>query len=337
MISELLERADLHPSMLVGGILSDLGGNAHLGKGDFFVYEACEAFGSIDYLGGEIIVITNIDNDHMEFYNNMENLLHSFLQFVNRVSPQGAAVLNGDDQFIKQILSKVSVPYILFGFREENELHAINIRNHGFHSTFDVIYQKEFLGHFELKTPGQHNILNALASIAVALKLGISIDDIQSVLKSFTTPERRFQLYGKFHNSYIVDDYAHHPTEIAATIKTALEMKNSDKNIKRVIVAFQPHLYSRTEIHYENFAKELAKADFIVLSPIYEAREKNIHHISLKIITDVFDQIGFHNYTVSNTLNNTYDQIKAQIQDNDLVIIMGAGDIDEVAQRLAKT
>ncbi|PKL14549.1 MAG: UDP-N-acetylmuramate--L-alanine ligase, partial [Spirochaetae bacterium HGW-Spirochaetae-6] len=244
MVSTILNDAKWDPTMIIGGILNTIKGNAYLGKGEFLVYEACEAFGSINFLNGEIVAVTNIDNDHMEFYKSFEYLKQTFLDYINRVPFYGFAVLNGDDPEIKSLLPLVRKRYYLFGQDPSYHVYAHDIRTSTFETHFKVDFQGEFLGEFTLSLPGIHNVYNALAAIAIAINLGLDVKKIQKSLSKFVNADRRFQFIGEENGIMVVDDYAHHPTEVEATLDAAFQTKNG--KVKRVVTIFQPHLYSRT-------------------------------------------------------------------------------------------
>lgn len=326
MISFILNEARWDPTLIIGGILNTLSSNAHLGDGEFLVYEGCEAFGSINYLNSEIVVLTNIDNDHMEFYKSEEDLKETFLNYINRIPFYGFAVLNGDDPKIQSILPQIRKKFYLFGFNSSNQIYAHHVKCRGFKTTFQVSFLGKNLGVFELNVPGKHNIYNALAAISVACNLGIEPQVIKKAMKNFVNANRRFQFIGEKNKVVVVDDYAHHPTEVAATLDGAFQLKG--ENVKRVVTIFQPHLYSRTQLHYKNFAHSLALSDFVFLAEIYPAREKPIKGVSSALITETFKRIGYQNYSYAPSFKEILNQLEDFLKPGDLVLTMGAGNID---------
>jgi UDP-N-acetylmuramate--alanine ligase len=303
-----------------------------LGEGDFLVYEACEAFGSINFLNGEIVCITNIDNDHMEYYKSFDQLKNTFLDYINRIPFYGFAALNGDDPEIRSLLPSIRKKYYLFGLHPDNQIQAYDIKTEGFHTTFKVKWMGEFLAEFVLQVPGIHNIYNSLAAISIAKNLGVETEVIQKSLCQFVNADRRFQLLGEKNNIFVIDDYAHHPTEVEATIDAAFQLKNG--KIKRVVTIFQPHLFSRTQIHYKNFARSLAKSDFVLLNEIYPAREKPIPGVSSGLIEEVFKRIGYKNYCYCHSFQDTLDKIESFARSGDLYLTMGAGDIHQLGPHI---
>lgn len=333
MMAFILNEAGWDPTMIIGGILNTIKSNAHLGEGEFLVYEACEAFGSINYFNsGEIIAITNIDNDHMEFYGSLEDLKNTFLDYINKVPFYGFAALNGDDIKIKSLIPRIEKRYFLFGLEPGNHVQAYDIKTKDFTTTFKVKYLGEEFGSFELQVPGKHNIYNSLAAITIAIQLGISAEVIQKSLCKFVNADRRFQFIGEVDKVYVIDDYAHHPTEVEATVDAAFQLKNG--KIKRVITIFQPHLYTRTQLHHVNFGLSLAKSDYVLLNEIYPAREEPIEGVSSALIEDVFKRHDFVNYSYCKTFEDTLNQIELMAKPGDLFITMGAGDVFKLGQQI---
>lgn len=332
MVSTILNDAKWDPTMIIGGILNTIKSNAYLGKGEFLVYEACEAFGSINFLNGEIVAVTNIDNDHMEFYKSFEYLKQTFLDYINRVPFYGFAVLNGDDPEIKSLLPLVRKRYYLFGQDPSYHVYAHDIRTSTFETHFKVDFQGEFLGEFTLSLPGIHNVYNALAAITIAINLGLDVKKIQKSLSKFVNADRRFQFIGEENGVMVVDDYAHHPTEVEATLDAAFQTKNG--KVKRVVTIFQPHLYSRTQIHYKNFAISLEKSDFVLLCELYPAREKPIEGVSAKLIEEVFERHKFENYRYCAGLDEALERLVEIARPGDLVLTMGAGDITDLGPQI---
>lgn len=334
MVSFVLNSAKWDPTMIIGGILNTIKSNAHLGKGDFLVYEACEAFGSLNFLNGEIVCINNIDDDHMEFYKDMEDLKNTFLDYINRIPFYGFAALNGDDPAIQEILPKIRKRFFTFGFDPKNHVYAYDIKTDGFKTTFKVSFMQEYLDEFTINIPGKHNVYNSLAAITMTKNLGVPTATIKQSLFDFVNAHRRFQYIGEENGTVVVDDYAHHPTEVSATIDAAFQIKNG--KIKRVVTIFQPHLYSRTQLHYKNFGVSLSKSDVVFLMEIYPAREEPIPGVSSALITDIFDRRKFSNYFPCKDFEEVLAKLENFLKPGDLVITMGAGSVTNLGPQILK-
>jgi len=334
MTSFILNEANFDPTMIIGGILKNIKSNAKLGNGEFLVYEACEAFGSIDYFSsGEIICITNIDDDHLEYYHTMDNLINTFLNFINRIPFYGFAVLNGDDKNIRLLIPKIRKNYYLFGLKNKDcHFYGYDVKMDGFVTSFKVNFRGNFLGEFTLKLPGIHNVYNSLAAIAISYNLGVDVDTIKKALFNFVNAKRRFEFIGEVNNIYIVDDYGHHPTEIEATIDAANQLKNG--KIRRIIVLFQPHLYSRTQLHHVNFGLSLMKSDYVILNEIYPAREKPIPGVTSALIEEVFKRHNYFKYYYAHSFEESINKVKEIAREGDLFITMGAGDINSLGHKI---
>lgn len=332
MISVVLEHAGVDPTILIGGFVDYLKGNAKLGKSEYLVAEADESDGSFLKFYPEIAVVTNIEDDHMDHYGSMENIIKAFIQFIQNLDQEkGLAVLCFDNENIRNIVTKIDRKYISYGIEHDADYMANNIETIGAKTSFDVIYKGENLGSVCLNIPGKHNVLNALATIAVCHYMGLSLEQISSGLKVFSGTKRRFQTKFKNDEVWIVDDYAHHPTEIQTTIKAAKQTKP-----KRLIVAFQPHRYSRTQLLRKEFGSCFKGADVLVLTDIYAASENPIEGISGKTIVDeVKMQTGVDAVYIEK-LEDIAPWLKDNMQAGDLIITMGAGNIYTVGEKLAQ-
>lgn len=320
MIASVLEKNNFDPTIVVGGELNDIGGNAKLGRGEYLVAEADESDGSFLKLKPWSTVITNIENDHLDHYGSMDKIIDAFKDFVNLGSPEGFTVLCVDNFFVRQLLEHVPGKLITYGLKEKAHYMAKNIIHHGLGTRAEVYYKEELLGFLELKVPGKHNIINALAAIAVGRELGLTFQEIVEVLKDFQGAQRRFQVLGTVNNILVVDDYAHHPTEIKATLEAA---RNSHSG--RVVVVFQPHRYTRTKFLAEEFAQSFNEADLLILDDIYAAGEKPIPGVSVQNIMD----------NLPDTVNAKYikgreaivEYLLTIVKPGDLVLTLGAGDV----------
>jgi UDP-N-acetylmuramate--alanine ligase len=328
MTALVLDEGGLDPTIVIGGVLDAIGGSgARLGKGDYFVVEACEAYASFLQLAPAVAVVTNIDNDHLDHYQNMDNLRDAFVRFINRLPFYGFALVCGDDEEIQGILGRVVRRVVTYGFGEKNDL-IIRIKSSGPQgSSFQLVRKGQVLGEAGVSIPGKHNVLNAAAAIGVGLELGIPWDKAMKGLARFTGVRRRFQTKGEAQGIRVVDDYAHHPTELRAALQAARESLGKQKG--RLVVAFQPHLYSRTQLLYNDFAKALEGADEIFLAGIYGARETPIPGVSSQLIADLLHSAG-KKVTYASELGDLTPKVLASLGQGDLFLTAGAGTIDKL-------
>ena len=331
MISVVLEHAGIDPTILIGGFVDYLNGNAKLGKSDYLVAEADESDGSFLKFYPHIAVVTNIEDDHMDHYGSMENIIKAFIQFVQNLDKEnGLAVLCFDNENIRNIAPQLDRRYISYALEHEADYTAADIVADGPQTTFTVVYKGEKLGAVTLNIPGRHNVLNALATIAVCHKLGLSIEAIAAGFAVFTGTKRRFQTKFRNDDVWIVDDYAHHPTEIQTTIKAARQT-----NPKRLVVAFQPHRYTRTQLLRKEFGSCFKGADVLILTDIYAASEEPIPGISGRTIVDeVKAQTGVDAVYIEK-LADIAPWLEQNRRKGDLIITMGAGNIYTVGETLA--
>ncbi len=329
MIGRILQQSDSDPTIIVGGVVSEMGTGAALGSGEYLVAEADEYDKSFLAMYPTIAVVTNIEADHLECYGSFDNLKDAFLTFVNRVPFYGSVIISADDENIESIRGKISRPVVSFGFGPEADIQAVDIKVDSGISKFAVYHKEEMLGEITLHVPGKFNIANALAAIAAAFQLEIPFDDIASGLSLFSGVNRRFEILGVINEVIVVDDYAHHPTEISATLKMAKE--NYDR---RLIVVFQPHLYSRTKNFVDEYAEALKLADVCILTDIYPAREKPIEGVSSELIKIKAEEKGYKNFEYVGKKINASPRLLKIAQPGDLIIIMGAGSITYIKDEL---
>ena len=329
MISLILENAKKKPTILVGGNLSEIGGNVKIGESDYFVTEACEYMDSFLSLNPKIEIILNIDSDHLDYFKDIDHIVNSFDRFANLVPEEGFIVAYEANPFVKSVIK--DIPNVLtFGLNDGCAYYAANIVfNSSGMPRFDVESKGNRLCSIQLSIPGEHNILNALAAFACCHNLGIAIPDIVSTLEEYKGTQRRFDVIGiTKDNIKIVDDYAHHPTEIRATLEAAQNVPH-----KNLWCLFQPHTYTRTIALFEEFAESFEKADVLIMAEIYAAREKNIYKISSRELVSEVKRI----YPDKEAYYfETFDEIADFVVDNakngDIVMTMGAGDIYKVAE-----
>ena len=340
MTGLVLKEGGFDPTIVIGGVLDSVGSNTLLGKGDYFVVEACEAFASFLQLSPAICVVTNIDNDHLDHYQNMDNLRDAFVRFINRMPFYGFAMVCGDDAEINHILPRVVRRTITYGFKEGNDLRAHVEKASGLTTTFSLFKGSEKLGSATLNMPGKHNVLNSVAAIGVGMELGMSFEGCAKGLAKFTGVRRRFQVKGEAQGVAVIDDYAHHPTELDATLKAARDALKGHgaSGGGRLVVAFQPHLFSRTQLLYQDFARVLEQADEVFLCGIYPARETPIPGVSSQLIVDLLEAKGGAAPPVTYCFDQAdlLPKVMKSLRSGDLFITAGAGTIDALGDSVLK-
>ena len=325
MISVVLEEAGIDPTMLVGGILRNFLTNAKSGAGDVLVVEADEYDRTFHRLHPEIAVVTNIEADHLEYYGSLQNILDAFRIFLDGVKPDGVIVACIDDDNVARVVrDTTSHRVVTYGLSEMAEVRAMNLTFSDRGSSFDV----PGVGFFKLFVPGEHNVRNALAAVAVARELGVDPHAIGSGLAKFLGVDRRFQILGEYHGALIVDDYAHHPTEIRATLEAA----RGGYPQRRLVALFQPHLYSRTRDFADDFGTALSIADVALVSPIYAAREAPVEGVTARLIAENSKKVEFLDRGNAAIVS----ELRRRLQPNDIFIAMGAGDVHEIAEELVR-
>lgn len=331
MVSLILKNAQKEPTILVGGNLPEINGNVYVGQNDYFVTEACEYMDSFLNLKPKIEIILNIDSDHLDYFKDVDHIARSFDKFAKLVPENGAVIAYDANPFVKSVISGLPNA-ITFGLSESCDYYAsdINFDNDGM-PQFKVNHGGKVLGQIELAVPGEHNILNALAAFACCHIQGVAVEDIIKTLDGYTGTHRRFDLLGETSTGIrIVDDYAHHPTEIKATLAAVRNMKHNT-----LWCLFQPHTYTRTMALLDDFATAFDEADKVVLAEIYAARETNIHKISSKTL---MNKIKEHDVNKDVYFFEDFEEIASFVynnaQEGDLVITMGAGDIYKVGEMI---
>lgn len=319
LIGVILEVGGLSPTVIVGGEVSDIGGTAKLGRGDFFVAETDESDGSFLRLYPNIEVITNVDNDHLDYYKSVENLREAFIQFISQA--KDLVIVCGDDPFLKEI--KIDKEKITYGLDRGNIYSARNIELNPYGSRFEVLRGGDPIGSIKLSIPGLHNIKNALGAISVADSLGISFEVIALGLENFKGVKRRLQICDYIGETVIIEDYAHHPTEIRASLE-AIRLLAGDK---RLILVFQPHRYTRTYYLYKDIAQALSIADYIILLDIYPASEEPIEGVDSGLILESLLPLNKNSIWVRDR-DSLYKEILNVLVKNSVVVFMGAGDVD---------
>lgn len=321
MITHILMEADVDPTVMIGGYLPLLHAGHRVGAGDTIVLESCEYCDSFLNFFPTIAVILNIEADHLDYFKDLQDVEKSFRNFAGLAS--NAVVANGDDPHVVETLR--GMDYITFGLDASNRVHGANICPDWRH--LDVICDGEFYCHLDLNVLGRHNALNALGAAAAAWVLGIPGEVTAKGLQSFSGAERRMQFKGTFNGAKVYDDYAHHPDELAATISAVRSMEH-----KRIVVAFQPHTYTRTKALFDDFVLQLRQVDYLILSEIYAARERNSVGISSR---DLVDQIPGSVYCA--TLQDVTEHLRQTVRKGDVVLTIGAGDIFKAGEALLQS
>lgn len=322
LCAHLAIEGGLDPTVVIGGRLKNLKTNARLGSGQVFISEADEYDRSFLTLSPDISVITSIDADHLDIYRDIQEIKDTFTGFANKGRPDGPVICCFDDPGVADIVPEISRPVITYGFSEISTYRPQNEKYTASGSEFDIITHEGFLGHISIPLGGRHNILNSLASVICALQLGLTMDQISMSLLSFEGVERRFEVKGIINDIMVVDDYAHHPTEVAATLSIARAAWQ-----RRLVVLFQPHLFSRTRDFYREFVGVLSAADLIFLAPIYPAREEPLPGVNSGLLFEEAQKRDCHQFRLLSEEQNMAEVVSKMLRPGDLFITIGAGDI----------
>ena len=332
MVSMCFLEAHKDPSIQVGAYLKPIAGNYRVGASEHFIIEACEYVESYLKLFPKTEIILNIDNDHLDYFGSFENIVASFRKYVRLLPEDGLLVINCDDSNCKSIAKDANCKTVTYGIENENAnfiARNITFNKNGF-ACFDVYYNNYFYKTIELSVPGKHNILNALACIAVCHEYGIEKEDIKNALLAYTGAHRRFEYVGSFNQGVSVyDDYGHHPTEILATGEALKQ-----KHYRQSWVVFQPHTYSRTQMLLDDFAKALLNFDHVIVTDIYAAREDNIYGISALDLVNKLNTVYHKNAIHISDFNEIVKYLKDYTIKDDIVLTLGAGTITEVGPML---
>ncbi|MEM1483706.1 UDP-N-acetylmuramate--L-alanine ligase [Oscillospiraceae bacterium PP1C4] len=326
MLTQILLGAGLDPSAVIGGKLPVIGGSGCVGKSDTMVCEACEFNDHFLQLAPDVSIILNIDADHLDYFGTLENIIRSFHKFAEMTTK--TVIVNGDDPNSLKAVEGITGKQILtFGWNEKNDYYPGDIKNTGgAQSSFELWHHGESLGRFTLNIPGRHNVLNATSAIAAALNAGATIEQVREHLAKFHGAGRRFEILGNVRGITIADDYAHHPTELSATLNAAKEMP-----FKKVWAVFQPFTYSRTQMLMDDFAKALSIADEVVMSEIMGSREKNTYGVyTSQLAEKIPGSVWFPAF------EEMADYVMSHAQEGDLVITMGCGDVYKCAKMMLK-
>jgi UDP-N-acetylmuramate--alanine ligase len=325
LVATVLRAAGLDPTVVVGGRMAALGTNARLGAGDLLVAEADESDGSFLRLQPTIAAITNIDAEHLDHYGTYDALKDAFVEFALRVPFYGLAVLCLDHPTVQEILPRIQRRHVTYGMSPQADYSAKNVGFHGLHTSFDVYHHEKPLGEFMLRMPGAHNVLNALAAIAIADELEVPLDVMKEALATFSGVARRFTLVSQPNGIALIDDYGHHPAEIVATLSAARRAYQ-----QRVIVAFQPHRYTRTSALFEEFSRAFNFADQVFLVDVYAAGEAPIEGANSQALVESIRRHGHHSVTYAGNRGELAGQIAQLARPGDVVISLGAGDVNKL-------
>ena len=330
LTATILNHAQLDPTVVVGGRVGTMGGsNARVGRSDFLVVEADESDGSFLKLAPIIAVVTNVDREHLDHYPTLEDIRAAFIEFVNKVPFYGAVIVCLDDPNVQGLLPEIRRRTITYGTTAQADVEATDVVCGPFVSEFNIRYRTTDLGRFTLRIPGRHNVLNAMAAIAVAMELEVKPDVIREGLATFSGVDRRFQKRGEVRGITVVDDYGHHPTEIRATLDGARLC-----GFRRIHVLFQPHRYSRTFHLMDEFARSFFQADSVFVMDIYAASEKPIEGVTAQSLADRIRQFGHRGVEYVGTLDRGVDALLAAAGTDDLVLTLGAGNVWQAGEKV---
>lgn len=325
MLTQILLDAGLDPSAVIGGKLHSIGGSGRVGRSERMVCESCEFVDTFLKLAPDTAILLNIDNDHLDYFKTIDNLIASFRKFCSMATKEIIAF--GDDTKVLSALDGLTQPVTYFGYSDANEYYPENICTHeGIHTTFDLMHRGKALGEIDLYVPGQHNVLNAIAAAVAALHTGAAFEQVKKGLAAFHGAGRRFEVLGRIAGITVADDYAHHPTELRATLSAAKSMR-----FKRVIAVHQPFTYSRTKTLLDDFAEVLQIADITVLSEIMGSREKNTWNIYAKDLAEKIPGcVWFH------TFEEIAEHVVSIAEEGDLIITLGCGDVNKCAHLMVE-
>lgn len=327
LVASVLQEGGLDPTAIIGGRLHSLGANSRLGSGDVLVAEADESDGSFLHLVPTVVVITNLDREHLDHYGNLEALEDAFVDFANRVPFYGLCVLCLDDPKLRALLPRIARRNRSYGLSTQAEISATSIEPDGLETLFVARSGKHELGPLRLRMPGIHNVRNALAAIAVGLEFDVPFPQIREALEQFRGIARRFEIVGEPGSLLVIDDYAHHPTEIRATLAAARSGLD-----RRSVVVFQPHRYSRTRDLFEELAGCFHDADVVVLTDIYAAGEPKLPGVDSTSLAEAVKQTGHRNTHLVREREEIIPALRELVQQGDAVLFMGAGDIGRLAR-----
>ncbi len=332
IIASVLERGGLDPTVVIGGKLKSIGSNALLGHGDFIVAEADESDGSFLKMSPTIAVVTNIDREHLDFYEDLDDIKNSFLSFIDRIPFYGLAVLCLDNESVQKLIPKIKKRHTTYGMSAQADFQAENVKFEGLKSFFSIKHNGELLGDITLNLPGIHNVYNSMASIAVGMELDIDFEVIKNALKTAEGVQRRLEIKGEINGITVVDDYGHHPSEIKVTLQAATESWPD----RRKVVVFQPHRYTRTRALFDDFTRSFYQSDVLVVLPVYAAGEKKIEGVKSDLMCKEIRAHGHSSVIFKKSIKEAVSHLKNVLNSDDILLTLGAGDVWKVGEEILK-
>ena len=332
IVSAVLDRGGLDPTVVIGGKLKSIGTNARLGEGEFIVAEADESDGSFLKMSPTIAVVTNIDREHLDHYPDLDAIKSAFLEFIDRIPFYGLAVLCLDNESVQGLIPEIKKRYTTYGMSTQADVQARNVKFEGLRSRFTLHHKGEPLGNIRLNLPGIHNVYNAMASVAVGFELGIPFETVKAALETVEGVQRRLEIKGDINGITIVDDYGHHPTEIKTTLQAAKEAWPD----RRMVVVFQPHRYSRTRALFDEFTRSFYQSDVLLVLPIYSAGEKVIEGVDSSSMCDGIRQHGHKEVICNDTIAAAVAGLKDILVPGDILLTLGAGDVWKVGEEVLR-
>ena len=324
MCTHILMAAEQDPTVMIGGTLPLLKAGHHVGKGDTIIMESCEYYNSFLSFFPTVAVILNVEEDHLDFFKDIEDIKHSFRRFAELVPEDGFIVVNMDDENAMDAVKGLERNIVTFGLTPKADVYAKNISSNGYSTVFDIVHNGRTVETVTIHVPGEHNIKNALAAAAASLCLGIKPTAIKYGLAGFSGAGRRFEFKGKYNGADVYDDYAHHPGEVKALLDAVENL-----GYKRTIVVFQPHTYTRTKALFGDFVRQLKRPDLVYLAEIFAAREKNTLGISSADLAEKIEGARFFR-----TFEEIEDNLRAEAQPGDLILTVGAGNVYKIGEHL---
>lgn len=332
IVAAVMEKGGLDPTVVIGGKLKSIGSNARLGQGEYIVAEADESDGSFLKMSPTIAVVTNIDREHLDFYTDLDAIKNAFLSFIDRIPFYGLAVLCLDNESLQDLIPKIKRRLTTYGMSIQADFQAKEVVLDGFKSMFNIYHFERNLGKVVLNLPGIHNVYNALAGVVVGMELGIPFDKIRQGLETVEGVQRRLEIKGEARGVIVVDDYGHHPTEIKLTLQTVKEIWPG----RRIVVAFQPHRYTRINALFDDFTRAFYQSDVLVVLPIYSAGEKSIEGIDGHGLCEAIRAHGHREVVFSEGSEATILYLQENLKKGDILLTLGAGDVWKVGEEALK-
>lgn len=332
IVAAVMEKGGLDPTVVIGGKLKSIGSNARLGQGEYIVAEADESDGSFLKMSPTIAVVTNIDREHLDFYTDLDAIKNAFLSFIDRIPFYGLAVLCLDNESLQDLIPKIKRRLTTYGMSIQADFQAKEVVSDGFKSMFSIYHFEKNLGKVVLNLPGIHNVYNALAGVVVGMELGIPFDKIRQGLETVEGVQRRLEIKGEARGVIVVDDYGHHPTEIKLTLQTVKEIWPE----RRIVVAFQPHRYTRINALFDDFARAFYQSDVLVVLPIYSAGEESIEGIDGRHGICEAIRVHGHREVVFSEGSEAILYLQKNLKRGDILLTLGAGDVWKVGEEVLK-